>query len=177
MQTHSWRIWENAQKWFIILTRAISACPCLILPSIPMCEFFPPQQAIFPYQRDVLLQLNSDTLYLEVASDPGGTSGKELACQYKQHKRLRFSPWVGKIPWRKALQPTPVFLPGEPNGQSSLAGYSPRGSEELDMIAQHTHSIRSHELGAQSHQRAPCSPIANTDARHNGRLSPVLLTD
>ena len=45
------------KKWFIILIRAISACPCLILPSIPMCEFFPPQQAIFPYQRDVLLLL------------------------------------------------------------------------------------------------------------------------
>ena len=44
------------------------------------------------------MQLNSDTLYLEVASDPGGTGGKELACQYKRRKRLRFSPWVGKIP-------------------------------------------------------------------------------
>ena len=22
-------------------------------------------------------------------------------------------PWVGKIPWRRAWQPTPVFLPGE----------------------------------------------------------------
>jgi len=33
-------------------------------------------------------------------------------------------PWVGKILWR-ARQPTPVFLPGESHGQSSLAGYSP----------------------------------------------------
>ena len=29
------------------------------------------------------------------------------------HKRHRFDPWVGKIPWRKTWQPTPVFLPGE----------------------------------------------------------------
>ena len=35
--------------------------------------------------------------------------------------------WVGKIPWRRAWQPTPVFLPGESHGQWSLAGYSPRG--------------------------------------------------
>ena len=28
-------------------------------------------------------------------------------------KRYRFNPWVGKIPWKKAWQPTPVFLPGE----------------------------------------------------------------
>ena len=31
----------------------------------------------------------------------------------------------GKIPWRRAWQPTPVFLPGESHGQRSLAGYSP----------------------------------------------------
>ena len=40
-------------------------------------------------------------------------------------KRYRFDPWVGKIPWRRALQPTPVFLPGESHGQRNLAGYSP----------------------------------------------------
>ena len=26
---------------------------------------------------------------------------------------FRFDPWVGKIPWRRERQPTPVFLPGE----------------------------------------------------------------
>ena len=30
-------------------------------------------------------------------------------------------PWVGKIPWRRTWQPTPVFLPGEFHGQRSLA--------------------------------------------------------
>ena len=35
--------------------------------------------------------------------------------------RLSFNPWVEKIPWRKAQQPTPVFLPGESHGQRSLA--------------------------------------------------------
>ena len=47
--------------------------------------------------------------------------------------RCRFHPWVGKMPWRRAWQPTPVFLPGEPHGQTSLAGYSsPRGLKELN---------------------------------------------
>ena len=40
-------------------------------------------------------------------------------------KRHRFDPWVRKIPWRTALQPTPVFLPGESHGQKSLVGYGP----------------------------------------------------
>ena len=40
--------------------------------------------------------------------------------------RRRFNPWVGKIPWRREQQPTPVFLPGKSHGQRSLVGYSPR---------------------------------------------------
>ena len=56
---------------------------------------------------------------------PGGASGKEPACQCRRYKRNRFGPWVGKIPWRRAWQPPPVFLPGESHGQRSLVGYSP----------------------------------------------------
>ena len=55
-------------------------------------------------------------------SFPG--SGKEPACECRRWKRPGFSPWVGKIPWRRARQPTPVFLPGESHGQRSLAGHS-----------------------------------------------------
>ena len=43
-------------------------------------------------------------------------------------------PWVGKIPWTRKWQPTPVFLPGKSHGQRSLVGYSPWGREELDMV-------------------------------------------
>ena len=42
------------------------------------------------------------------------------------------NPWVRKIPWRRAWQPTPVFLLGESHGQRSLAGHSPQGREESD---------------------------------------------
>ena len=37
--------------------------------------------------------------------------------------RSGFDPWVGKIPWRAAWKPSPVFLPGESHGQRSRAGY------------------------------------------------------
>jgi len=56
---------------------------------------------------------------------PGGASGKELSCQCKRHKSHRFNPWVRKIPWKTALQPPSVFLPGEFHRQRSLEGYSP----------------------------------------------------
>ena len=38
-------------------------------------------------------------------------------------QETQVDPWVGKIPWRREWQPTPVFLPGEFYGQRSLVGY------------------------------------------------------
>ena len=67
---------------------------------------------------------------------PGGTCGKHPACP-RRHKRCRFDPWVGKIPWRRAWQPTLVFLPGESHGQRSQqaavrrVGKSQRGLKRL----------------------------------------------
>ena len=45
-------------------------------------------------------------------------------------RRPGFIIWIGKIPWRRAWQPTPVFLPGEPHGQRSLVGYSLWGHKQ-----------------------------------------------
>ena len=63
---------------------------------------------------------------------PGGTSGKGSTCQWRRHKRRGFDPWIGKMPWRRAWQPTPVFSPGESPGQRSLAGCSPWSHRESD---------------------------------------------
>ena len=51
--------------------------------------------------------------------------------------RPRFHLWVGKIPWRRKWQPTPVLLPGKSHGWGSLAGYSPRGGTELASTERH----------------------------------------
>ena len=64
---------------------------------------------------------------------PGGATGKEPPCQCKRCRRHRFDPWVGKNPWRRKWQATPVFLPGESHGRRSLVGCSPWGHRELDM--------------------------------------------
>ena len=69
----------------------------------------------------LLRKLNIELPFYPVGF-PGGASGKEPACQCMRHKRDRgFDPWARKIPWRRAWQPTPVFLLGEPHGQRSLA--------------------------------------------------------
>ena len=67
------------------------------------------------------------------AGFPGGASGKESDCQCRRPGRCGFNPWLGKIPWRRAWLPTPVFLPGESHGQRSLVGYGPRDHKESDM--------------------------------------------
>ena len=53
-----------------------------------------------------------------------------------------FDPLVGKIPWSRKWQPTPVFLPGKLHGQRSLVVYSPWGCKELHMTeCAHTHTF------------------------------------
>ena len=51
---------------------------------------------------------------------PGGSDGKESWVD----------PWIEKIPWRRAWQPMPVFLPEESRGQRTVVGYSPWGCKE-----------------------------------------------
>ena len=55
----------------------------------------------------------------------GGASGQGPTCQGRRHGRYWFDPWVRKIPWRRAWQPTPVLAwripwteePGSPWGR------------------------------------------------------------
>ena len=65
---------------------------------------------------------------------PRWLSGKEATCQCR---RCRFEPWVGKSPWRREWQSTPIFLPGKSHGQRSLAGYGSWDCKELDTTEHH----------------------------------------
>ena len=66
----------------------------------------------------------------------GGSDGKETACNAGD---LGSIPSLGRNSWRMKWQPTPVFLPGESQGQRSPVGYSPQGHKELDMTERLTH--------------------------------------
>ena len=77
---------------------------------------------------------------------PGGPSGKEPAYQCRGHKRYGFEPWVGKIPWRRAWQPTQAFLPGEYHEQQSLASYGPYGCPRLKQLSTHMHKCPNDEV-------------------------------
>ena len=68
-----------------------------------------------------------------------GSDGR-VCLQCRRHKRCGFNPWVGKIPWRRTWQPTPVFLPGKSHGQRNLAGYGPWCHKESDRTLWHNSS-------------------------------------
>ena len=77
---------------------------------------------------------------------PGGASDKELACQCRRLKQCRFDRWIWKIPWRRAWQPTLVFLPGESHGHGwrTLVSCGPWILKELDMTeaTEHEHVLK-----------------------------------
>ena len=65
-----------------------------------------------------------------VWSFPGGSAVKIwLLC-----RRQGFDPWVGKMPWRRAWQPTPVFLPGESHGQEERGGLQSLGPQRVRTV-------------------------------------------
>ena len=63
----------------------------------------------------------------------------EMACTKREHvysknlpamqemQETGFDLWVGKIPWKKKWQPTPVFVAEKSHLQRSLTGYNPKG--------------------------------------------------
>ena len=70
------------------------------------------------------LHCNRHYYFFPVLGFPDSSVGKESTCQCRRHKRCMLDPWVGKISWRRAWQPTPVFLLGKSHGQRSLMVYS-----------------------------------------------------
>ena len=91
----------------------------------------------------------------------------------KFRRRHQFDRGVGKIPWRRAWQPTPVFLPGESHGQRSLGGYSPWGRQSVvhDLAAKQQNSEGGCSL--KCHQVIyPPSPISRGSPRVEMRWDP-----
>ena len=88
------------------------------------------------FGKDYLLEVKVKALTLVEGplgrreGPPSPPSRKESACD------VGFDPRVGKIPWRRKWQPSPVFLPGESHGQRSPVGYGPWGRKESDMTEQ-----------------------------------------
>ena len=70
----------------------------------------------------------------------------------QQCGRPEFDSWLGKIPWRRAWQPIPVFLPGESHRQRSLEDYSPQGCKESGTDLAHSTRSFYHIAEVENHR-------------------------
>ena len=83
-------------------------------------------------------------------------------------KKHEFDPWVGKIPWRRAWQPTPVFLPRKSHGQRNLVAMVHRVTKSrtwLKWLSMHGFLITS--LPAPYHSKQPLMTISEVFSRGN----------
>ena len=147
LQDKFWFTWEI--PWFhgifsIHLKKTHQESDALLLRSslklsvqVSMMDFH--AQIIIPGADLMVLSLESSLVGSEIYIHQGlprRLSGKESACQCRRHRRGGFNPCVGKIPRRRKWPSTPVFLPEKSHRQRSLAGHSPWGQKESDMIEQ-----------------------------------------
>ena len=98
---------------------------------------------------------------------PWWLSGKEPACQ---SRRSGFGPWVGKIPWRREWQPTPVLLPEKSHGQRSLVGYSPWGCKESDITEPLNNNRNSSLIMRDSSSQSTCSKSRGNCRKSEGMI-------
>ena len=78
---------------------------------------------------NVLLDYTAFEIIIIYKAFPGGSDGQESACNAEEPGLIA---GLGKMPWRRVWQSTPVLLPGKSHGRRSLVGCSPWGREELD---------------------------------------------
>ena len=90
----------------------------------------------FPQQMCAVFEV-SDVPFVEIWAMNSSRPKLNMASWWLRHWRVclqcgrpGFNPWVGKIPWRRKWQPSPVFLPEKSHGQKGLVGYSPWGPKE-----------------------------------------------
>ena len=108
-------IWETVFFFFLVLCfKFISLCMRL--------HFF------LVFEKPIFLYISKWPIWGSVSDG----ACEELACHCRRLKRCGLNHWVRKIPWRRARQPTSVFLPGESHGQRSIVGYGPEDHKELD---------------------------------------------
>ena len=128
-------LWKPAHlSQTLVLSRLQETC--FLLEALLFAAFFPPNThelsegkgnvpPLFPGHSKCQFEATHTTSQ----GLPRWLSGKESACQ---SRRLEFNPWVGKIPWRRKWQPTPVFLPGESTDRGAWKA-TVQGVAESDM--------------------------------------------
>ena len=130
----------------------LDSIPLSPLPVWPVQQLSPPMPCSSPISLLVTAWTPRHILALSLLCScnslglQGGAVIKNLPANSRRRKRCEFDPWVGKIPWRRAWQPTPVLLPGESHGQRSLVGYSPWIAKSQTWLSDWAQAKTTHSL-------------------------------
>ena len=108
--------WPRDWSWSLLNCRQIQHLSHLGIMELTLSHLYscPPP----PFQHTYHFISNFSSSY----SPPGAPLVAQLVKNPPAMEKPGFDPWVGKIPSRRAWQPTPVFLPEESHGQRSLEG-------------------------------------------------------
>ena len=118
------------RSWNFLLIKSLFY-PCLFKTRVSLYDPFLPYFSPYPVSWGQVIYTSHFCnrhliiLFLGLAWWLGG---KESSRQCMRHG---FDPQVGKIPWKRKWQPSPVFLPEKSHGQMSLMGYSPWGCKRV----------------------------------------------
>ena len=102
--------------YILVGIQQVASCVCV-------CVHIYIYEILYRYQSISIFKHQDSNIYYK--GFPGSSDGKESALQCR---RPEFDPWVGKMPWRRAWQPTSVFLPGEPPWTEEPGGLQSMGS-------------------------------------------------
>ena len=118
--------WGKGRPWLPWLVAALPQSPVHLHTASSASNLLPMRTLVrfrahsitrdYPLWTSLISHICKDLCQIREHSEgfQGGSSGTESTYQCR---RQGFDPWVGKIPWRRAWQPTPVFWPGNPQGQ------------------------------------------------------------
>ena len=121
----------------------MQSCPVSLIDELLIQHFLADLRSVGESQwlNDLTLMLGINSCFMAQPSRrvtqwyfPGNTMVKNTPA-----KRHVYNPWVGKIPWSRKWQSTPVFLAGKFHGERTLAGYNPWVCKESD-LTEHTHT-------------------------------------
>ena len=106
---------------------------------------------------------------------PQWLSSKDSACQCR---RCGFDPWVRKIPWRRAWQPTPVFLPGKCKWAEVPGGLQSMGLQRArhDLATKHAVSYNPSTYGSYNWKLVAFDCL-HSSSSHLPYFSPLVTTN
>ena len=118
-------IWRTGHSIFLVRRRSVCVCAC-------MCVYPCTHVSVFLYTHEYTCAYIHTYMCIYTSTVHGASLATQMVKNPPAMQDTWDHPWIGKIPWRRKQQPTPIFLLRKSHGQRSLVGYSPWRRKEAD---------------------------------------------